>query len=56
LYGFSFDSDSYLSTGTPVSFSNTIDRHDIAELLLKVALSTINETNLPTSSTPPSPL
>ena len=47
------------STGTPVSFSNKIDRHDITEILLKVALSTINETNHETSSSsstlPPPP-
>ena len=32
------------SAGTPVSFTNKIDRHDIAEILLKVALDTINLT------------
>jgi hypothetical protein len=30
--------------GTPVSFSNTSDRNDITEILLKVMLSTINLT------------
>ena len=30
----------WLSLGTPVSCSNKTDRHDIAELLLKVALNT----------------
>jgi hypothetical protein len=30
--------------GTPVSSINKIDRHDIAEILLKVALNTINQT------------
>jgi hypothetical protein len=29
------------SSGTPVFSSNKIDRHDITEILLKVALSTI---------------
>jgi hypothetical protein len=28
--------------GTPVSSTNTTDRYDIAEILLKVALNTIN--------------
>jgi hypothetical protein len=28
--------------GTPVSSTNKTDRHDIAEILLKVALNTIN--------------
>jgi hypothetical protein len=28
--------------GTPVSFTNKTDRHDINEILLKVALNTIN--------------
>jgi hypothetical protein len=30
--------------GTPVSSINKTDRHNIAELLLKVALNTINQT------------
>jgi hypothetical protein len=30
--------------GTPVSSTNKTDRHNIAELLLKVALNTINQT------------
>jgi hypothetical protein len=30
------------STGTPVSFTNKTDLHDITEILLKVALNTIN--------------
>ena len=34
-------SDRWHSTGTPVSFSNKTDRHDIAEILLKVALNTL---------------
>ena len=31
----------WFSPGTPVSSTNKTDRHDIAEILLKVALSTI---------------
>jgi len=31
----------WFSTGTPDSFTNKTDRHDITELLLKVALNTI---------------
>jgi hypothetical protein len=31
------------SSGTPVSSINKTDRHDIAEILLKVVLSTINQ-------------
>jgi hypothetical protein len=31
----------WLSPGTPVSSTNTTDRHDITEILLKVALNTI---------------
>jgi hypothetical protein len=34
-----------LATGTPVSSTNKTDRHDIAEILLKVALNSINQTN-----------
>jgi hypothetical protein len=29
--------------GTPVSSTNKIDRHDITEILLKVALNAINQ-------------
>jgi hypothetical protein len=32
----------WFSLGTPVSSTNKIDRHDITEILLKVALNTIN--------------
>jgi hypothetical protein len=32
----------WLSPGTPVSFTNRIDCHNITEKLLKVALNTIN--------------
>jgi hypothetical protein len=31
----------FFFTGTPVSSTNKTDRHDITEILLKVALSTI---------------
>jgi hypothetical protein len=31
--------------GTPVSSTNKSDRHDITEILLKVVLNTINQTN-----------
>ena len=34
----------WFSPGTPVSSTNKTDRHDIANILLKVALSTINQT------------
>jgi len=39
----------WFSPGTPVSSSNKTDRHDITEILLKVALNTIklNQTILP---------
>ena len=33
----------WFSQGTPVSSTNKTDRHDITEILLKVALSTINQ-------------
>ena len=33
-----------ISTGTPVSSTNKTDHHDIAEILLKVTLSTITLT------------
>jgi hypothetical protein len=33
------------SPGTPVSSTNETDRHDITEILLKVAVSTINQLN-----------
>ena len=33
----------WFSPGTPVSFTNKTDHHDIAEILLKVALKTINQ-------------
>jgi hypothetical protein len=37
--------------GTPVSSTNKTDRHDITEMLLKMALSTINQTNQSKDST-----
>jgi hypothetical protein len=33
----------WFSPGTPASSTTRTDRHDIAEILLKVALSTINQ-------------
>jgi hypothetical protein len=39
----------WFSPGNPVFSINKTDRHDIAEILLKVALNTINKpTNQPT--------
>jgi hypothetical protein len=35
------------SSGTPVSSTNKTDRHDIIEILLKVALDTINQSTKP---------
>jgi hypothetical protein len=35
----------WFSPGTPVSSINKTDRHDITEILLKVALNTISRTN-----------
>ena len=35
----------WFSPDTPVSSINKTDRHDIAEILLQVALSTIKQTN-----------
>ena len=35
----------WFSTGPPVSSTNKADHHDITELLLKVALNTIKQTN-----------
>jgi hypothetical protein len=39
----------WFSPGTPVSSTNKTDSHDITEILLKVALNTINQTFLPMS-------
>ena len=36
----------WFSTGTPVSSTNKTDRHDITEILLKVALNTIKPNHL----------
>ena len=36
----------WFSPGAPISSTNRTDRHDIAEILLKVALSTIKQTNI----------
>ena len=33
----------WFTPGTPTSFTTKTDRHDIAEILLKVTLSTINQ-------------
>jgi hypothetical protein len=35
---------SWFSSGTPVSSTNKTERHDITQILLKVALNTINQT------------
>jgi hypothetical protein len=35
-----------VSMGTPVSSTNKTDRHDIASILLKVVLNTINQNTL----------
>ena len=35
----------WLSPGTPASSTTKTGRHDIAEILLKVALNTINQSN-----------
>ena len=35
----------WFSPGTPVSSTNKTDSHDITEILLKVVLYTINQTN-----------
>jgi hypothetical protein len=37
----------WFSLGPPVSSTNKTDRHDITEILLKVALNTIKQTNKP---------
>jgi hypothetical protein len=44
-YVIKFVSDRWFSLGTPVSPANKTDRHDITEILLKVTLNTINQTN-----------
>jgi hypothetical protein len=42
----------WFSLGTLVSSTNKTDRHDITEMLLKVALNTIKQTNKHKSFTP----
>jgi len=37
--------DLWFSLGPPVSSTNKTDHHDITEILLKVALNTIKQTN-----------
>ena len=37
------ETDLWFSPGPPVSSTNKTDRHDITEILLKVALSTIKQ-------------
>jgi hypothetical protein len=39
----------WFSPGFPVPSTNKADRHDITEILLKVALNTIKQTNFPLS-------
>ena len=41
----------WFSMGTPVSSTNKTDRHDVTEILLKVALNTIKQTNKQKSNT-----
>ena len=36
----------YLLAGTPVSSTNKTDHYDITEIVLKVALNTIEQTNM----------
>ena len=36
----------WFSLGSPISSTNKTDRHEIAEILLKVALNTINQTQI----------
>ena len=40
----------WFSPGSPVSSTNKTDRHEITEILLKVALRTIKQTNKPFST------
>jgi hypothetical protein len=41
----------WFSPGTPVSSTNKTDQHDITEILMKVALNTIKQTNKPDDKT-----
>jgi len=42
----------WFSPGIPASSTTKTGRHDIAEILLKVALSTINQIKLPIIASP----
>jgi hypothetical protein len=44
----------WFSPGTPASSTTKTGRHDIAEILLKVALNTINQIKLNNNSSSPS--
>ena len=44
-YAIKFVTSRWFSPGPPVSSTNKTDRHDITEILLKVALNTIKLTN-----------
>ena len=46
----------WFSLGTPVSSTNKTDRHDITEILLKVALNTIKQINKQTNKNKKQPL
>jgi hypothetical protein len=41
---------SHFFPGPPVSSTNKTDRHDITEILLKMALNTIKQTNKQTNT------
>jgi hypothetical protein len=41
----------WFSPGPPISSTNKTNHHDIAEILLKVALNTIKQTNKQTKNT-----
>ena len=45
IFVFSFMFILIISPDTPVSSINKTDRHDISEILLKLALNTIKQTN-----------
>ena len=45
-YSLSVTCDRWFSPGTSESSTNKTDRHDITEILLKVALNTIKQTNI----------
>jgi hypothetical protein len=44
-YVIKFATNRWFSPGPPVSSTNNTDRHDITEILLKVALHTIKQTS-----------